>query len=308
MLSIRAVYRTTGPWCRPLVFAHAAVLGGLALTGLVAAWGLVRGLLAGPPLVPQTLDWLALIATGAALVICLWDRAARFPLAGLYVGGLTAVGMGQIQRGLAPAQFFLWGGVCDLAGFVLVAALLGWVLAKLGPVASRLRIPADARRWSGQWFRVLQAVLALASASLVVWIATEVSFDELGQDRALLNLSGRLAACPAALMLLGTAILMAWQNRGPWRAGWQYAAMFAGMLFTSSIGWATMDAAAASPWLHRGVKLLISASMMTLLTGFGLGRILPRHSDWIQRGRRAMPAFGMLALVLLAMIVARRLW
>ena len=125
---------------------------------------------------------------------------------------------------------------------------------------------------------------------------------------ALFGLSGRLVACPAALMLLGTAILMAWQNQGRWRAGWQYAALGLGMLFTTTIGWSTMDAATASPWLHRSVNLLISASMMTLMTGFGLGRVLPRRSDWIPRGRRAMPVFGTLALLLAATLVARRLW
>jgi hypothetical protein len=48
--------------------------------------------------------------------------------------------------------------------------------------------------------------------------------------------------------------------------------------------------------------------MMTLMTGFGLGRVLPRHSDWIPRGRRAMPVFGILAAVLLAMLAAGRFW
>ena len=132
----------------------------------------------------------------------------------------------------------------------------------------------------------LQALLVLTDATLAVWIAADVSFDGLGAGVALFGLSGRLVACPAALMLLGTAILMAWQSQGRWRAGWQYAALGLGMLFTTTIGWATMDAATASPWLHRSVNLLISASMMTLMTGVGLGRVLPRRSDWIPRGRR----------------------
>ena len=113
---------------RPLVFARVAVHGGIVLTGLVAMEGLVRGLLDWEPLSLHAEDWLALIATGMALVACWWDPTATRSGAGLYFWGLIAVGLGQIQRGFAPGQYFLWGSVCDLAGFVLVAALLGWVL------------------------------------------------------------------------------------------------------------------------------------------------------------------------------------
>jgi hypothetical protein len=212
--------------------------------------------------------------------------------------------LAQIQRGFAPRRFFVWGTVCDLAAFVLVTALLGWALTRIGAGARKF---GDAHRWSAAWFRCLQTLLALIAAALAVLIAADRSFDGLGAGVALFGLSGRLVACPAALMLLGAAVLMAWQSQGRWRAGWQYAALGLGMLFTTSIGWATMDAATGSPWLHRTVNLLISASMMTLMTGLGLGRVLPRGSDWIPRGRRAMPAFGTLALLMAAIVVARRL-
>lgn len=305
---LAAVLHHGVPHCRlarrPLVLAHVAVQGGVVLTGLVALGGLVRGLLDWEPLALHAEDWLAVIAIGMALVASLWDPTAKFSLAGLYVCGLTAVGLAQVQRGFSPGRFFVWGSVCDLAGFVLVTALLGWVLTRIG---SRARKFGDAHRWSAVWFHCLQALLTLLVAALAVSITADVSFDGMGAGVALFGLSGRLVACPAALMLLGAAILMAWQSPGRWRVGWQYAALGLGMLFTTSIGWATMDAATGSPWLHRTVNLLISASMMTLMTGFGLGRVLPGGSDWIQRGRRAMPAFGTLALLLAAVLIACRL-
>jgi hypothetical protein len=277
---------------RPLVFARVAVQVGILLTGLLAVEGLVRGLLDRAPRSLHAEDWLAWLAIGMALVACRWDPTATRSGAGLYYWGLIGVGLAQVQRGFAPSQYFLWGSVCDLAGFVLVAALLGWVLTV-------------AHRPSGRWLGCVQALLVLADATLAIWIAADVSYDGMGTGVALFGLSGRLVACPAALMLLGTAILMAWQSQGRWRAGWQCAALGLGMLFTTTIGWSTMDAATASPWRQRGVNLLISASMMTFMTGVGLGRFLPRRSDWIPRGRQAMPVFGSLALLVAAILVAR---
>ena len=297
---------------RSVRFAHLAVQAALVLLAWTVFRGLARVLRDEPQLVLHGADWFALSATIVALAATLWDRTARFSVAGLYAAVLIAVGMGQIHRGFAPARFLLWVAACDLAGLVLVAALIGWGWSQLAPTSgefsgrwgSRLRIPESSCRWSAAWFRCAQALLAGTAAALTVWIAADLGFDGTGQGMALFGLAGRSAACPAALMLLGTAILMAWQNRGGWRAGWQYAALASGVLFTTSLGWATMDASTASPWLHRGGNLLISASMMTLMTGFGLGRVLPRHSDWIARGRRAMPVFAALALVLLMTLAA----
>lgn len=291
-------FQTAG---RRWVFAPAAVCAGLLVTGGLASAALVRCLVELPPRSWRVEDWTALAAIGIALTVGLGDRTARFSLPGLYAWGLTALGFAQVQRGFAPARFFLWGGLCDLAGYLLVAALLGWAMVFVS------------RRWTATapeptaWFPGVQALLVLLVAAWTVWIAVDVSFDGMGTGVALLGLTGRSAACPAALMLLGTAILMAWQSQGRPRARWQYAALALGMLFTVSIGWAMIDAANLSPWRQRGVNLLISASMMTFMTGFGLRRVLPRGSDWVQRGRRAMPAFGTLAAVLAILLVAARL-
>ena len=143
-------------------------------------------------------------------------------------------------------------------------------------------------------------------AALAVWLAIDFSFDGVGESVALFGWSGRSSGPPAALILIGAAIVMAWQTTGAWRAGWQYAAMAAGVLFTSSIGWAGIDADPATGdarWLHRSVNLLVSASMMTLLTSFGLARVLPRNSDWITCGRKARTAFAGLALLMLAIVL-----
>jgi hypothetical protein len=252
------------------------------------------------------------LATVVLAVLCgLWDPAEKFSLAGLYALSLIAIGLGQVQRGFAPGNFFLWGCLCDLAGFVLVAALIGWLLPWLRPVAGRLRIPDDPNRWPRAWFHGSQALLAATAALLAGWICADYSFDHLGEGVALVGLAGRQASCPAALMLLGATILMAWQSVGTCRAAWQYAALGAGILFTTSIGWARLEAdpsglSGPAIWFARCTHLAVTGSMMTLMSGFGLGRVLPRGTDWVPRGRRAMPFFAGLTLAMMLVLVLRQ--
>ena len=222
-----------------------------------------------------------------------------------YVAGLTLLGMLLIYRDLSPARFVIWTGICEWTGFLLVAALLRWTLQRFPAVATKLGTPASARRWSGQWFCWAQGCLSMASVVLIVWILLDPAFDALGHGTALFGLSGRLTGCPAALMLLGTAILMAWQTRDCWRATWQYATLAVAVLLSSSIGWARLDPAADAPWFRRVTYVFVSVSMMTLLTSFGLARVLPGSGDWLVRARRATPVFGGLALLLGAVILIR---
>ncbi len=269
-----------------------------ALFGLVVTVYVVNDLLNRPHHDPQPLDWLALATTCVAITVHLWDATARFPLWGLYAVGFMLDGMLLVQRDLSPGRFFVWTGTCELTGLLLVAAQLGWTWQRLPVIAAVLKIPGGADRWRGQWFCWTQAVLAAVAVLLIAWILLDPSCDDMGEGKALFGLSGHWASCPAGLMLLGMSILMAWQTRGRWRGGWQYAAMCAGILFTSSIGWARINSTFPEAWSKRILDLLVSASMMTLLTRFGLARVLPWSGDWITRARRAAPVFGSAALLL----------
>jgi hypothetical protein len=277
--------------------------------GLVAMIAVGRAVLGLPHSAPEPLDWIALAVTSVAVAASLWDRGARFSAAGLYWIALTAISMGQIQRGYSPGSYFLWGAVCEWTGLMIVAALVGWSFRRFPIAATILRIPDGRVYWPDGWFNGIQALLAAASAALVAWISLDSTFDVMGAEVALFGMSGRMACCPAALMLIGATMLMAWQDDGAWRALWQYSAMASGVLFTTSVAWARLDvgrAAADTLWLDRSVSLLISTGMMTLLTRFGLARVLPRSGDWITRARRAAPVFGALALLLLVAVLAQK--
>ncbi len=286
------------PGRRAVVSSRVLALLSATLLGLVVGNYVVIDVIDLPHHDLQLLDWLALASACAAIVIHLWDPAARFPWRGLYLVGLLLVGMLLVLRDLSPGKLFVWTGMCEMIGFMLLAALSGWGWQRFPGVVAGLKIPGRSAGWPVAWFCWSQTTLAAVAVLLIGWILLDSSFDGMGEGKALLGLSGHLASCPAALMLIGTAIVMAWQTHGNWRGGWQYAAMFAGMIFTSSIGWARIDSSSAAAWPRRIEYLLVSAVMMTLLTRFGLARVLPGSGDWIARARRAAPVFGSAALLL----------
>ncbi len=254
------------------------------------------------------LGWLALVAVGVAAVVSFWNRTARFGWPVLYGAGLIAVGMALDARGLLP-RVFLWTAGHELAGFVLVAAAVGWLVPKMAPVWRALRTAGSQAREPATWLADVQAVVAGLAVVLGVWISIDFGFDGItrpGMDW----LSGRMAGPLATAALMAAAILMASQARGRWRIGWQYATFALAALGLAELSWAWLDPAwlereGASAWLHRNVILMTAAVVMALVTQFGLSRVLRAGSDWITSGRRMVPVLAGLALVFLVIVLAQ---
>jgi len=289
---------------KPLPFAHLAVGSALAALGVLAAVNVWSDLMQLEHQTVTLFGWYALSATALAVALCLWDRAVRLPLLGLYISGLIALSMAWDYRAELP-RMLCWRAGSDLAGFVLVAAIVGWLLPKVRWICRWLWIPDDADRWPGQWFVQLQALIVSVAAALNVWIALDFGFDGCGKNIALFGLDGRLTVITGNLMILGAAIVMAWQAKSTWCIRWQYAAFIAGLLFLSSLRWTGIDPAQAGPWLHRSVVLLVSAAMMTLLCSFGLRKVISISSDWIRSGQRMAPFFGSLSMLMLALVLVQ---
>ena len=325
---------------RPVPYAELAAMGATALMGLVVAGLMSEALLLLEFPAPEIAraDWLMLGTAVGAVAMLLWNRNTRFAMPGLYLLGLAALGFELLARELPSPRAIVWTAAAEVAGFALVAALAGWLLPKAGNLWRAMRITGNPTSWPRPWFHVCQTGLIGLSALLAAWISISFRFDSIGQDTAVLGLAGRWCGVATALIVLGATIVMAWQSRAtatlgekigtgtsqlpesaawawsklgaspvfsPARQAWQAAALWAGLLLNAALGFAGLDATpdtvtAETPWLHRSVTLLIAAGMLTLLSRFGLGRVLPSRSDWIAAGRRMAPAFAVTALVVLA--------
>ena len=239
------------------------------------------------------------------MTLLLWDRTAKLPLLGLYVSGLVAIAMQWDYWQDAPRMLCLRAG-SDLASFVLLTAIAGWLLPKAHWIWRRIRIPAKPDRFPDRWFMLFQAVVFSVACALAIWTALDFGFDGLAKGVALFGLSGRLIGSMGVLMALGGAIVMAWQARPAWRFSWQCASFIAGMFYLSSLRWAGIDPAQTGPWLHRSLVFLVSSAMMTLLCSFGLKKVISAKSDWIGVGQRMAPFFGGATILTLGLILAQK--
>ena len=295
-------------------FAHLAAQLGAVLLGLVVAVGVVTTLLSSPlpysgegqevttspfPLgegqgvralqIPvERLDWIALAGVIAATAVCLCDRRANFPLPTFYGLGLSAIGLGLLARQLTP-RMFCWSAADELAGYALVAATIAWFLP----------------RSREGWFSRFQAVVIAVAGTLALWVTIDFGFDSCRYECLRGCLAGRMAAVPGLFLLLLATIVMAGITRQAWRTRWQYGTLKMGVLLLSGLGWAMLAADGPAPWLHRSMIVMVAATIVGLLAGFGLRCILPATSDWSQRAWQAVPLLAGLAIGMLAAVLTQ---
>ena len=246
---------------------------GTLLVGATVAVGLTVDLAQLPHLAVHRLDWIALGAMAAAVIITLVEGTSRRAPQALYGLVLAAIGMTLWAHHLGP-RGLCWSAVADLSNFALAMAAWGWALWQIK------RSP----RVAGDWFSLAQATVIALVAGLGAWVALDFAFDRFGPDSS--GISGRWAGPMAIGLGLVAAILMTGQTKASWRAAWQHAAYGLGTLTLAAVVWALLGVKTPAPWLHRNIGFVVSAALMTLLIGRGLAMVMPVQSDWRPRGRR----------------------
>ena len=263
-------------------FAHVAIV--LASACLFAA-GLGTAVLG---LGTHPLLWPSFTVTCLALVVALWDDTTRFPLAGLYLAGLSGIG---IWTGEAPAHLH-WLAIPLLGGYVTFASLC----RRAGPFVLGLKEDLGlslSRRWPTFWF--VPAQLGLATLVVLGTLLLCLYGDRLDQ---------RLLGGPFAVALLLPAVVMLAHSADlSYRSFARYTALGLVALAPAELVWASLDPTAPMLWLQRGGLLCAVLSVLTIVYGIVLPRLASEDSGWPATGRRAGVVVGITALGLFALVL-----
>jgi hypothetical protein len=238
--------------------------------------------------VANGVTWIALGAAALALAACLNDPQARFPVAGLYILGLSTLGL--TLHSLSPVPQWLLGTL--LSSYVLLAAVLWGVARQPGELGQMLRRLARTQDRPGSWFGPAQTLLACVTVVLSVW--TCLTFPEFAQRQM-----GTLAA---GLLLVAGLLGCRTSER---RTLLQYGVLTLSVLLAVEAGWAWLDPGSRSLWLHRSGLLVVILAPLTILHGIALARSLPPESGWAGCCRNSGTVLGVLTVAALAAVLVQ---
>ncbi|HBO42472.1 MAG TPA: hypothetical protein DD670_00740, partial [Planctomycetaceae bacterium] len=254
----------------------------------------------------DTLSWISLGATAVALVLLLGDGAVWWTRPGLYLAGLSGVGLALDTRWLTGRQL-AWTATIDLAVFALAAAAVGWITSRRQPSdASEQETPTILPREMGlssaDLFSSLQQIVVVATAVLAAWVSLDHAFDACAYSEAGL-LAGRVAGPLAAALLLAASWVMSGQGNQASRADWRLNTMLVTAAMLCCAGWWRLAADPATLWLHRAVVLMAGTALGA--AGSVAIAVRSRSSDgrWFAASRRAVVALGVPGVASLALVM-----
>lgn len=235
----------------------------------------------------DSISWLLLGSLIALFVACLWDRDARYVVAGLYLCGLLIIGLTFDSLNLRFPRILSWGAV-SVGAYTIGASLLWRSRTKVIAFTDRLRIPRrfDPGATELAWLAVFNATLAAIVLLLAFFIV--LTFDA-AIDRV-----------ASALAVVAQAVTFALLAEGIRRLKWQRAAVavfVAGIVF---LGWAFLIPWDTGTWLNRAVILMIEMFAFVALYALVLNKASEREPDWTAAVRGCIPWIAVTGVVALA--------
>jgi hypothetical protein len=248
-------------------FHHVAALFALVMLAYLVSITLLTDLTSVSLHTRAWLEWSAVLSAIALMTACLWDREARYAVAGLYLLGLIAAGMGLSQLNLSPHRL-LWMLMLVLSAYAVLTSLIWRARETFMALASRWKIPArtESPLPGLKWLTAFNAVLASAVMLLGFW--TVLRFVEWP-----MRLAGALAVGVQALTF---GLLAQGERRGAWQRV-ALALLALGIVF---FGWTWLVPGMSGTWLNRAVMLMIVMFGLIGLYGAGMDKKLLQESDW----------------------------
>ena len=268
-------------------FHNLAALLSLVIMGCIVLLRLVSYMLLDHPPPLGTSDWLALSSLIVLMIACIWDKHAKYAVAGVYLTGLLVAGTALDGFGLTASRM-VWALVMVLAVYAITTSLLWRWREKIIGWAALLKIPRriDAHAAPLQWLVAFNLLLVALVAGLAYFI--DLEFPE----RTL-----RLTAALAVTMQALTFALLAPAER---RQGWQRAAFGMFALGAVFFGWAWLVPGPTGTWLNRAVILMVEMFAIVALFGLELDKALEREPEWTRAIRDCVPwltGAGIVALI-----------
>jgi hypothetical protein len=236
------------------------------------------------------LGWLALTSAVVLITACLWDRQARYAVAGLYLFGLLAAGMALQELNLTPGRQ-AWSLLQVFAVYAAGTSLLWRQRAAIIALADDLKIPRrlDPAAAELRWLAIFNALVVTAAICLSYWI--DLRFTEL------------MLRVTAAFAVVLQAVTFGLMAQGARRATWQRAAFAMFTLGAVFFGWAWLVPGTSGTWLNRAVILMVEMFAFVALFGLELDKAIEREPEWTRSLRACVPWLTGAGIVALAFVL-----
>ena len=287
-LELRARERRSGesPGGVVLSFHNLAAIGWpLLLASIVAVSFAIpksQSPLPGAPF----LYWFALATTVALMTAVLWDKHAKYAVAGLYLLGLLAGALAFYQLDLTSVQL-RWATVMLLAIYALGTAAVWHWRERFIAFAERVGVPRRIAPEATElpWFLAFNVTAIVIAILLAYWI-----------DLRTLSFGLRATASLAIVVQFVTFALIA---EGVSRQGWQRFAIAMLVVGLTLFGWSWLTPGLTGTWLNRSVILMLLVFGLTAIYAWLLEQARAYSPDWTSAAQKCVPvllAAGIIAL------------
>ena len=233
-----------------------------------------------------SLTWAAFVSVVMLMAATLWDKRAKYSVAGLYVLGLFAAAIAFHQ--LKPrADRLEWSITIFLALYTLAVALLWRYRERVIAYITRARIPRRIAPGTNElpWLAAVTMLAVFAIGALAFWI-----------DLELLSFAFRATAAVAVIaQFFALAQFAEGNNAEDWRRV-SLAVLVIGLVL---FGWSWLTPGINGTWLNRSVILMLVAFGLTALYALFLEKVRGEWPTWSNAVRFSVPWLlggGVLAL------------
>ena len=233
-----------------------------------------------------SLTWVSFASVVALMTATLWDKRAKYSVAGLYVLGLfaAAIAFHQVEPRADRRE---WSITIFLALYSLGVAGLWRYRERVIEFATRAGIPRRIKPGTTElpWLATVTTMAVVIVGVLAFWI-----------DLELLRFAFRATAALAVIAQFFALVQFAEGNNAE---HWRRIALAVVVIGLVLFGWSWLTPGINGTWLNRSVILMLAAFGLTALYALFLERVRNHWPDWSNAVRLSMPWLlggGVLAL------------